>query len=105
MGVREAVELVDDEKAKDDKRNRIGPDRISKQTNDEEHLNDAVAEEIEGKCWVPTAKFWAPLKRCVATKSFGSSINSSWVSALTRLVMAVVLIKVNARPPMHSINA
>ena len=46
--VREAVELVDDEEAKDDKRNRVGPERISKQTDDEERLNDAVAEEIEG---------------------------------------------------------
>src|SRR5216683_1272378 len=46
--VREAVELVDDEEAKDEKRNRIGPELISKQTDDEEHLNDAVAEEIEG---------------------------------------------------------
>src|SRR5260370_42698661 len=46
--VREAVELVDDEEAEDDKRNRIGPELISKQTDDEEHLNDAVAEEIEG---------------------------------------------------------
>src|SRR5713226_8156306 len=46
--VREAVELVNDEEAKDDKRNRIGPELISKQTDDEEHLNDAVAEEIEG---------------------------------------------------------
>ena len=48
MCVREAVELVDDEEAKDDKRNRIGPELISKQTDDEEDLNDAVAEEIEG---------------------------------------------------------
>ena len=46
--VREAVELVDDEEAKDDKRNGIGPELISKQTDDEENLNDAVAEEIEG---------------------------------------------------------
>ena len=46
--VREAVELVDDEEAKDDERNRIGPELISKQTDDEEHFNDAVAEEIEG---------------------------------------------------------
>ncbi len=46
--VREAVELVDDEQAKDDERNRIGPELISKQTADEEHLDDAVAEEIEG---------------------------------------------------------
>ena len=45
--VREAVELVDDEEAKDDKRNRIGPELISKQTDDEEHFNDAVAEQIE----------------------------------------------------------
>ena len=42
------VELVDDEEAKDDKRNRIGPELISKQTDDEEHLNNAVTEEIEG---------------------------------------------------------
>jgi hypothetical protein len=48
VGVREAVELVDDEEAKDDKRNRIGPELISKQTDDEERLDDAVAEEIEG---------------------------------------------------------
>src|SRR5258708_29031553 len=46
--VREAVELVDDEEAKDDKRNRIGPELISKQTDHEERLNNAVAEEIEG---------------------------------------------------------
>src|SRR5713101_8260854 len=46
--VREAVELVDDEEAKDDKRNRLGPELISKQTDDEERLNNAVAEEIEG---------------------------------------------------------
>src|ERR1700730_5017600 len=46
--VRETVELVDDEEAKDDKRNRIGPEFISEQTDDEEDLNDAVAEEIEG---------------------------------------------------------
>src|SRR5260370_15674172 len=46
--VREAVELVDDEEAKDDERNRIAPELISKQTDDEEHFNDAVAEEIEG---------------------------------------------------------
>jgi hypothetical protein len=46
--VGEAIELVDDEETKDDKRNRIGPEFISKQTDDEEHLNDAVAEEIEG---------------------------------------------------------
>ncbi len=42
--VREAIELVDDEETKDDKRNRIGPELISKQTDNEEHLNDAVAE-------------------------------------------------------------
>ena len=47
--IREAVELVDNEEAKHDKRNWIGPDRISKQTNDEEHLDNAVAEEIEGR--------------------------------------------------------
>jgi hypothetical protein len=46
--VREAVELVDNEEAKDDKRNRIGPQLVSKQAGDEEHLNHAVAEEIEG---------------------------------------------------------
>ena len=46
--VRETVELVDDEQAKDDKRNRISPEFISEQTDDEEDLNDAVAEEIEG---------------------------------------------------------
>ena len=46
--VREAIELVDDEEAKDDKRNRIGPKLISKQTDDKEHLNQSVAEEIEG---------------------------------------------------------
>src|SRR5216684_7040326 len=39
--VRVAVELVDDEEAKDDKRNRIGPELISKQTDDEERLDDA----------------------------------------------------------------
>src|SRR5713226_9052912 len=38
--VREAIELVDDEETKDDKRNRIGPELISKQTDNEEHLND-----------------------------------------------------------------
>jgi hypothetical protein len=46
--VREAVELVDDEEAKDDKRNGIGPELVSKQTDDEEDLDDAMAEEIEG---------------------------------------------------------
>jgi hypothetical protein len=46
--VREAIELVDDEEAKDDKRNRIGPELVSEQAYDEEYLNKAVAEEIEG---------------------------------------------------------
>ncbi len=46
--VRKAVELVDDEEAEDDKRNRIGPEFISEQADDEEYLNKAVAEEIEG---------------------------------------------------------
>jgi hypothetical protein len=46
--VREAVELVDDEDAKDDKGGRIGPELVSKQTDDESRLDDAVAEEIEG---------------------------------------------------------
>jgi hypothetical protein len=46
--VREAVELVDDEEAKDDKRNRISPELISEKADDEEYLNKAVAEEIEG---------------------------------------------------------
>src|SRR5258708_37254269 len=46
--VREAVELVDDEEAKDDQRNRISPRLVLKQTDDEEHLDDAVAEETEG---------------------------------------------------------
>src|SRR5258706_2158180 len=46
--IREAVELVDDEEVKDDKRNRIGPELIPKQTDDEERLNDPMAEEIEG---------------------------------------------------------
>src|ERR1700730_14829172 len=46
--VREAVELVDDEEAKDDKRNRIGPDLVSEQADDKEHLNKAMAEEIKG---------------------------------------------------------
>ena len=45
--VREAIELVDDEEAKDDERYRIGLQLISKQTDDEEHFNDAVAEQIE----------------------------------------------------------
>ena len=104
--VREAVELVDDEEAKDDKRNRIGPELISKQTDDEERLDDAVAEEIEGiEALVLTLKFCARLKSRVATKSFGSSSNSSWVNALTRLVMVLVPTRANARPPMHSISA
>src|SRR5258706_16404401 len=46
--VREAVELVDDEEAKHEKRNGIGPELIPEQANDEEYLNNAVAEEIEG---------------------------------------------------------
>jgi hypothetical protein len=46
--VREAVELVEDEDAKDDKRNGIGPELIPEQADDEEYLNNAVAEEIEG---------------------------------------------------------
>ena len=46
--VREAIELVDDEEAKDDKRNWIGPKLVSEQADDEEYLNKAVAEEIEG---------------------------------------------------------
>jgi len=36
--VREAVKLVDDEKAKDDQRNRLGPELISQQTDDKEYL-------------------------------------------------------------------
>ncbi len=48
MRVRKAVELIDDEEAKDDKRSRIGPELISEQADDEEYLNKAVAEEIEG---------------------------------------------------------
>jgi len=76
--VREAVELVDDEEAKHDKRNRIGPELIPEQANDEEYLNNAVAEEIEGIEVLGTdGKFCARLKRCAATKSFGSSISSS----------------------------
>src|SRR6266446_5456081 len=46
--VREAVQLVDDEEAKDDKRNRIGPELVSEEADDEEYLDKAVAEEIEG---------------------------------------------------------
>ena len=45
--VGEAIELVDDEEAKHDKRNRIGPELVSKQTGDEQQLNDAMAEQIE----------------------------------------------------------
>ena len=45
--VREAVELVDDEEAKDDERNRIGPELISKQTDDEERLDDERDPEGE----------------------------------------------------------
>src|SRR6202022_1616533 len=48
VGVGKSIELVGDEEAEHDKRNRIGPELFSKQTNDEENLNDAVAEEIEG---------------------------------------------------------
>lgn len=48
MRVRETVELVDDEEAKNDKRSRIGPELIPEQSNNEEYLNNAVAEEIEG---------------------------------------------------------
>ena len=43
--IREAVELVDDEDAKDDKRGRIGPELVSKQTDNEGRLDDPVAEE------------------------------------------------------------
>jgi hypothetical protein len=46
--VRKSIELVGDKEAKDHKRNRIGPELISKQTDDKEHLNQSVAEEIEG---------------------------------------------------------
>ncbi len=48
MRVGEAVELVDDEEAKDHKRRRIGPEFVSDQTDDQEHLDDAVAEKVEG---------------------------------------------------------
>src|SRR5665213_64619 len=46
--VGEAVELVDDEQAHDDQGNRIGPKLVSEQADDEEHLDKAVAEKIEG---------------------------------------------------------
>ena len=48
VGVGKSIELVGDEEAEHDKRNRIGPEFISEQTDDEEDFNDAVAEEIEG---------------------------------------------------------
>jgi hypothetical protein len=36
MLVRKAVELVDNEESKDNKRNRIGPELISEQADDED---------------------------------------------------------------------
>ena len=48
MRVRKSIELVGNKDTKDDKRNRIGPELIPQQTDDEEDLNDAMAEEIEG---------------------------------------------------------
>ena len=68
--IREAVELVDDEDAKDDKRGRIGSEHVSKQTDNETRLDDPVAEEIEG-IEVLTVWFWAKCRRCVATKVTG----------------------------------
>ena len=47
MRVREAIELVDDEEAENDERRSIGPELVFKQTDDEERLNDTVAEKIE----------------------------------------------------------
>ena len=76
--VRETVELVDDEEAKDHQRSRIRPELVSQQTDDKEQLSDAVAQEIEGVEVLRTdGKFCARPKRCAATKSFGSSISSS----------------------------
>ena len=48
MRVGKSIELVGDKEAKDDKRKRIGPELISKQTDDKEQLNQSVAEKIEG---------------------------------------------------------
>ena len=48
MRVGEAVKLVHDEEAKDDKRSRIGPELISEQADDEEYFNDAVADQVDG---------------------------------------------------------
>src|ERR1017187_5612562 len=45
--VRKTVELVDDEKTEDAQGSWIGPELISEQTDNEEHLNDPVAEQIE----------------------------------------------------------
>ena len=45
--VGEAVELVDDEEAKNDKRNGIGPELVSQQTDDKEYLYEAVAQEVK----------------------------------------------------------
>src|SRR5260221_870415 len=46
--VRVAIELVEDEEAEDDKGKRIGPELVSEQPDDEERLDCAVAEEVEG---------------------------------------------------------
>jgi hypothetical protein len=106
VGVGKAVELVDDETAEDDKRDGIGPELVAKQTDDKGHFDDAVAEEIEGiEMLGSDGIILKKPKTCVATKSSGSSINSSWVSVLTSLGMALVLTKANTRPPMHSIKA
>ena len=45
--VRKTVELVDDEKTEDAQGSWIGPELVSKQSDDEDRLNDTVAEEIE----------------------------------------------------------
>src|SRR5712664_3280635 len=46
--VRVAVELVEDEESEDDKGKRVGPELVSQQADDEERLDYAVAEGIEG---------------------------------------------------------
>jgi hypothetical protein len=56
--VGEAIELVDDEQAKDDKRSGIGPELISEQTGDEEHFDDAVAEERAASASSSTRTCW-----------------------------------------------
>src|SRR5260221_11261367 len=48
VGVRVAIELVEDEEAKDDKGKRIVQELVSQQADDEERLDHAVAEEEDG---------------------------------------------------------